>query len=222
MSSMISPVALPIVGDRIQLQQVILNLVVNAIDAMADTPGDDRVISIRTSRDEKCAEIAISDRGPGIPDRLTEVFEPFVTNKPKGMGMGYPLREQSWSLTMVRYPRATSPDGCGVPDQDFPPSLSSIAFGPAVRWIAQLPCDIGRERPIPDCTILTTPGSKLRQQSKIPNPTAPANSPRRRSSSFSPALRFPSFTGATSSPPPPSKEPGFPVRAGELSAQRRA
>ena len=89
LSSMISPVALPIVGDRIQLQQVILNLVVNAIDAMADTPGDDRVISIRTSRVEKCAEIAISDRGPGIPeDRLTEVFEPFVTNKPKGMGMG--------------------------------------------------------------------------------------------------------------------------------------
>jgi signal transduction histidine kinase len=89
LSSMISPVALPIVGDRIQLQQVILNLVVNAIDAMADTPGDDRVISIRTSRLEKCAEIAISDRGPGIPeDRLTEVFEPFVTNKPKGMGMG--------------------------------------------------------------------------------------------------------------------------------------
>jgi signal transduction histidine kinase len=89
LSSMISSVALPIVGDRIQLQQVILNLVVNAIDAMADTPGDDRVISIRTSRVEKCAEIAISDRGPGIPeDRLTEVFEPFVTNKPKGMGMG--------------------------------------------------------------------------------------------------------------------------------------
>jgi signal transduction histidine kinase len=89
LSSMISPLALPIVGDRIQLQQVILNLVVNAIDAMADTPGDDRVISIRTSRVEKCAEIAISDRGPGIPeDRLTEVFEPFVTNKPKGMGMG--------------------------------------------------------------------------------------------------------------------------------------
>ena len=89
LSSMISPAALPIVGDRIQLQQVILNLVVNAIDAMADTPSDDRVISIRTSRVEKFAEMAISDHGPGIPeDRLKEVFEPFVTNKPKGMGMG--------------------------------------------------------------------------------------------------------------------------------------
>jgi C4-dicarboxylate-specific signal transduction histidine kinase len=71
---MISPAALPIFGDRIQLQQIILNLVVNAIDAMADTPSDDRAISIRTSRVEKFAEIAISDHGPGIPeDKLKEV-----------------------------------------------------------------------------------------------------------------------------------------------------
>ena len=89
LSSLISPVVLPIVGDRIQLQQVILNLVVNAIDAMADTPSDDRAISIRTSRVENFAELAISDRGPGIPeDKLKEVFEPFVTSKSKGMGMG--------------------------------------------------------------------------------------------------------------------------------------
>ena len=89
LSSLISPVVLPIVGDRIQLQQVILNLVVNAIDAMADTSSDDRAISIRTSRVENFAELAISDRGPGIPeDKLKEVFEPFVTSKSKGMGVG--------------------------------------------------------------------------------------------------------------------------------------
>ena len=89
LGSLISPAALPIVGDRIQLQQVILNLVVNAIDAMADTPGDDRLISIRTSRVENFAELAISDHGPGIAEeKLKEVFEPFVTSKSKGMGMG--------------------------------------------------------------------------------------------------------------------------------------
>ena len=89
LGSLIWPIALPIVGDRIQLQQVILNLVVNAIDAMADTSGDDRVISIRTSRAGNFAEMAISDRGPGIPeDKLNEVFEPFFTSKSKGMGMG--------------------------------------------------------------------------------------------------------------------------------------
>ena len=47
---MITPEALPIFGDRIQLQQVILNLVVNGVDAMKDTPSENRVISIRTSR----------------------------------------------------------------------------------------------------------------------------------------------------------------------------
>ena len=51
--SLITPDALPILGDRIQLQQVILNLVVNGIDAMRDTPGENRIISIRTSRVDK-------------------------------------------------------------------------------------------------------------------------------------------------------------------------
>jgi signal transduction histidine kinase len=87
--SLITPDALPILGDRIQLQQVILNLVVNGIDAMKDTPDENRIISIRTSRVEKFAELSVSDRGPGIPDdKLKEVFEPFYTSKSAGMGMG--------------------------------------------------------------------------------------------------------------------------------------
>jgi C4-dicarboxylate-specific signal transduction histidine kinase len=85
----ITPDALPILGDRIQLQQVILNLVVNAIDAMKDMPSQKHIISIRTARVENFAELSVSDRGPGIPeDRLKEVFEPFFTSKAEGMGMG--------------------------------------------------------------------------------------------------------------------------------------
>ena len=87
--SVITPEALPILGDRIQLQQVILNLVVNGIDAMRDTPSENRIISIRTSRVENFAQLSVSDRGPGIPeDKLKEVFEPFFTSKAEGMGMG--------------------------------------------------------------------------------------------------------------------------------------
>ena len=87
--SVITPDALPILGDRIQLQQVILNLVVNGIDAMRDTPSEERIIGIRTLREENFAELSMSDRGPGIPeDKLKEVFEPFFTSKAEGMGMG--------------------------------------------------------------------------------------------------------------------------------------
>jgi signal transduction histidine kinase len=89
LSSFLSPIALPIICDHIQLQQVIINLVVNAIDAMKDTPFEKRTISIRTSGVENFAELSVSDRGPGIPeDKLKEVFEPFYTSKAEGMGMG--------------------------------------------------------------------------------------------------------------------------------------
>jgi len=87
--SLITQNALPILGDRIQLQQVILNLVVNGIDAMRDTRSEEHIIGIRTSRVETFAELSVSDRGPGIPeDNLKEVFEPFFTSKAEGMGMG--------------------------------------------------------------------------------------------------------------------------------------
>jgi signal transduction histidine kinase len=89
LTRLITQNALPIVGDHIQLQQVILNLVVNGIDAMKDTPSENRIISIRTSRVEKFAELSVLDRGPGIPEgKLKEVFEPFFTSKAGGMGMG--------------------------------------------------------------------------------------------------------------------------------------
>ena len=66
-----------------------LNLVVNGIDAMKDTPAENRIISIRTSRVEEFAGLSVSDRGTGIPeDKLKEIFEPFYTNKAEGMGMG--------------------------------------------------------------------------------------------------------------------------------------
>jgi signal transduction histidine kinase len=89
LTSLITQNALPILGDPIQLQQVILNLVVNGIDAMKDTPSEERIVGIRTSRVENFAELSVSDRGPGVPDdSLKKVFEPFFTSKSEGMGMG--------------------------------------------------------------------------------------------------------------------------------------
>ena len=89
LDSAISVVPLPIRGDRIQLQQVILNLVVNAMDAMSHVPSEGRKITIQTARNENCAEISVTDAGPGILlPRLEDVFEPFFSTKPQGMGMG--------------------------------------------------------------------------------------------------------------------------------------
>jgi signal transduction histidine kinase len=89
LASVLTPSALPILGDRVQLQQVILNLVVNGIDAMRDAPNENRIITVRTSRIDDFAQLSVSDCGSGIPeDKLKEVFQPFFTSKPEGMGMG--------------------------------------------------------------------------------------------------------------------------------------
>jgi len=77
-------------GDRIQLQQVILNLVMNSMDAIDNSGSRDRVIIGRaTTVDGASAQVSIEDSGPGIPvGKAEEIFEPFFTTKTAGMGMG--------------------------------------------------------------------------------------------------------------------------------------
>jgi signal transduction histidine kinase len=85
----IAPVPLCIEGDLIQLQQVIINLIVNAIDATSALPSAERKITVSTALDGSSAELSVSDVGPGIPvANLKDVFEPFFTTKPQGMGIG--------------------------------------------------------------------------------------------------------------------------------------
>lgn len=76
-------------GDRVQLQQVVLNLVVNGCDAMQDSRKQ-RVLSVATSQTaEGLVQVSVSDTGCGIaPEQLERVFEPFYTTKASGLGMG--------------------------------------------------------------------------------------------------------------------------------------
>ena len=81
--------ALPIKGDPVQVQQVILNLVINAMDAISDADMKKREVNVATVRAGNQAEIRIADTGPGIAaGDLANVFNPFFTTKPEGMGMG--------------------------------------------------------------------------------------------------------------------------------------
>jgi PAS domain S-box-containing protein len=82
----------PVRGDKIHLQQVVLNLFLNGMEAMADMPGEKR-LAVRTALNQSgCVEIAISDVGVGIPqDRLPRLFEPFFSTKKNGMGLGLSL-----------------------------------------------------------------------------------------------------------------------------------
>ena len=119
MSIAIGPSSLPISGDQVQLQQVILNLIVNAMDAMSSIPASGRQLAIWTSLRDEFAEVAISDAGPGIPpDKLSDVFEPFFTTKAHGMGMGLSIRAPLSRPTTGRYPHTIRPKGarCSVYD----------------------------------------------------------------------------------------------------------
>jgi signal transduction histidine kinase len=80
---------LQIKGDPVQLQQVILNLIVNSMDAMSAIPYGRTVIGRAEQNGGTSAIVSISDSGPGIPpEKLSEVFDPFFTTKKQGMGIG--------------------------------------------------------------------------------------------------------------------------------------
>jgi C4-dicarboxylate-specific signal transduction histidine kinase len=78
-----------VLGDRVQLQQVMLNLIINGIDAMSMIAGRPRELLIKSAKHSDGVLIQVQDSGPGIdPGQAERIFEPFFTEKPEGIGMG--------------------------------------------------------------------------------------------------------------------------------------
>jgi signal transduction histidine kinase len=104
----------PVHGDRVQLQQVVLNLLLNAVEAMGSVEAKPRDLLISTGQDRKGVLVAVRDSGPGIdPSHLERVFDAFYTTKSGGMGMGLSICRSivdahgGWLWAEANEPRGT-------------------------------------------------------------------------------------------------------------------
>lgn len=100
--------------DPIQIEQVLLNLTRNAIEALDETPQQGKVLTLRTTpADDDMLQVDVGDRGKGIQtDLLEKVFEPFFTTKPQGMGMGLAISRSIVEHHNGRLWASSNPD-CG-------------------------------------------------------------------------------------------------------------
>jgi signal transduction histidine kinase len=120
----------PLRGDPIQLQQVLLNLVLNAMDAMQDTAAGGRVVSVSLSAVDSNFELTVADRGHGLlAGHSTRLFESFFTTKPHGLGLGLSIVR---TVVVAHGGRvwATPRDGGG---SVFTVRLPRMAVAPAKR-----------------------------------------------------------------------------------------
>ena len=103
-------------ADRIEVQQVVLNLALNAIEAMNDQPVARRVLTIQSRRANAAeAEVSVADRGTGIPaDALHGMFDAFVTTKPTGMGLGLAISRTIVEAHGGRIDATNGPEGGAV------------------------------------------------------------------------------------------------------------
>jgi two-component system, LuxR family, sensor kinase FixL len=102
----------PVLADRVQLQQIVLNLVLNACEAMSAQDAGERALVVRTERlDPDGICVSVCDRGPGLSTEARErLFEPFFTTKPDGLGLGLTVSHTIVSAAGGRLWATANPD----------------------------------------------------------------------------------------------------------------
>ena len=102
----------PVDGDRVQLQQLLLNLIVNAADAMEATPEPERQLTISTALSGQQIQLCVADLGPGITaSDLDNVFDPFWSTKAGGMGIGLAICQSIVAAHHGRITASNNPEG---------------------------------------------------------------------------------------------------------------
>ncbi|MGB5830948.1 MAG: ATP-binding protein [Thiohalocapsa sp.] len=135
--------AIPVNVDLVQIEQVLLNLVRNGLDALEERASGQRSLTIVTSIEQGFALVSVRDNGPGIPpERMTHLFDPFFTTKETGMGMGLPISQtilenhdgEIWAESApgvstvfhVRLPIASAAGAAGRGTEQAPPLAAGM------------------------------------------------------------------------------------------------
>jgi len=124
-----------VTGDRVQLLQVLLNLILNACDAMHDAPLGERRLTLSAESDGRGhVVISVADRGTGIAKgQFEKVFEPFVTTKAGGLGLGLAICRSIVNAHEGKLTAANNPDGGAVFHLSLPTRVPSVASPPYPR-----------------------------------------------------------------------------------------
>jgi PAS domain S-box-containing protein len=100
----------PVEGDRVQLQQVVLNLILNAADAMANNAPDERRLHLQTALHDGRVRASVRDEGQGLPEDPERLFKPFYTTKDQGLGLGLAI---CWSIVAAHHGRLWAEPNAG-------------------------------------------------------------------------------------------------------------
>jgi two-component system sensor kinase FixL len=117
-------------GDRIQLQQVVMNLLLNAIDAIEEGSPKNRTVQVEDDEGDSEVQVTVRDHGLGIPrETLDRLFEPFNTSKPQGLGMGLSICRSIVNLHGGRLWAENNSDGGATFSFALPVHLAPALFG---------------------------------------------------------------------------------------------